>query len=542
MNENKRLKYTTYLAGAIEAVSTKEMKSWRKEIAEKLASPDLGIYDPVDQESNKVGKESGKQVEYITGLKQGGHWDIFGEEMSKIWWGKIDTMKLDKIRLLIYLYEKARLEGNYLTDFCVDEKTYAINDNGEIKKYNELKIGDKIATYNLQTKTIEFQSILNLNIQDYNGEMYKLERKHRDYYFSPNHNVYYLWNRDSIIKTAKIKELYKQNRKINLPNYFPNNTGIDLYKDIEIKLLAWILSEGSIHIEQKRNSYKKWGSCYINISQKKGDKSEQIKNILNQLNLTYYINLYKEQETITIKAIHNNYLFDLLEIFNKNYKKTLPNKIYYTSLRQRELFIEEYLKGDGHIRDNETVIYFGSTNNLLKNFIKLFLLSGKQFKVSKQLSGFKSVTHRLNILKHDILSMTFKNKIKYNGKIWCPTTINKTWIAIRNGIPFITGNSYWGDYEATVRSDFIITYYPKDIRTVGTLNEVHTCYLFNIPIYLILPDHPKTEENSTLIDEVMKSGGEIFYSIKECCDFIKEKYKLREPKEEKIESKLEEKK
>lgn len=212
--ENKRLKYTTYLAGSIEAATMKEMTSWREEIKEKLSSPDLGIYDPVEQESNKVGKESGKQVEYITGLKQGGHWEIFFEEMSKIWWGKIDTMKLDKIRLLIYLYEKARLEGNYLTDF-----------------------------------------------------------------------------------------------------------------------------------------------------------------------------------------------------------------------------------------------------------------------------------------------------------------------------------QYWGDYEATVRSDFIMVYFPKDTKTVGTLNEVHTCYLFAIPVYLILPDHPKTEENSTLIDETMKSGGEIFYSINEACNFIKEKYKLKEPKEEKKEEK-----
>jgi hypothetical protein len=217
--ENKRLKYTTYLAGAIEAVSNKEMKTWRKEVAEKLNSPDLGIYDPVEQESGKVGKESGKQVEYITGLKQGGHWDIFSEEMSKIWWGKIDTLKLDKIRLLIYLYEKARLEGNYLTDF-----------------------------------------------------------------------------------------------------------------------------------------------------------------------------------------------------------------------------------------------------------------------------------------------------------------------------------QFWGDYEAVVRSDFIITYLPKDTKTTGTLLEVHICYLFGIPVYLILPDHPKTEANSTLIDIVMKSGGEIFYSINECTNFIRDKYKLKEPKEEKVESKPEEKK
>ena len=209
MENNKRLKYTSYTAGAIEAVSSKEMKSWRAEIRERLNSPDLGIYDPVEQESCKVGKESGKQVEYITGLKQGGHWDIFADEMEKIWWGHIDTKKLDRIRLLIYLYEKARLEGNYITDF-----------------------------------------------------------------------------------------------------------------------------------------------------------------------------------------------------------------------------------------------------------------------------------------------------------------------------------QYWGDYEAVVRSDFIITYLPKDIKTVGTILEVQICYLFGIPVYLILPDQAKTDTNSTLIDIVMKSGGQIFYSINDCCNFIKDKYKLKEPKPE----------
>jgi hypothetical protein len=207
MEENKKLKYTSYVAGAIEAVSAKDMKNWRIEIRERLASPDLGIYDPVEQESVKVGKESAKQVEYISGLKQGGHWDIFGIEMEKIWWGLIETFKLDRVRLLIYLYEKARLEGNYLSDF-----------------------------------------------------------------------------------------------------------------------------------------------------------------------------------------------------------------------------------------------------------------------------------------------------------------------------------KYWGDYEAVVRSTFIIAHLPKEIKTIGTIIEIFVCYLFGIPVYLILPDQSKTDANSTLIDIVMKSGGEIFYNIKECCDFIREKYKLKEEK------------
>jgi hypothetical protein len=183
------------------------MKSWRAEIRDKLASPDLGIYDPVEQEACKVGKDSKNQVEYIAGLKQGGHWDIFSVEMEKIWWGLIDTIKLDRVRLLIYLYEKARLEGNYLTDF-----------------------------------------------------------------------------------------------------------------------------------------------------------------------------------------------------------------------------------------------------------------------------------------------------------------------------------KFWGDYEAVVRSNFIIAYLPKDTKTIGTIIEIFVCYLFGIPVYLILPDQSKTEANSTLIDIIMKSGGQIFYSINECINHIKEKYKLKENK------------
>jgi hypothetical protein len=207
MEENKRIKYTTYTAGAIESVSASHMKSWRAEVREKLDSPDLVFYDPVAQEAAKVGKESKNQVEYITGLKQGGHWDRFLEEMEKIYWGTIDTTKMDRMRLLIYLFEKAKIEGNYETDL-----------------------------------------------------------------------------------------------------------------------------------------------------------------------------------------------------------------------------------------------------------------------------------------------------------------------------------QYWGDYEAVVRSNFIIVNYPSKVKTIGTLFEIHTAYLLGIPVYLILPDSSKTEENSTLIDHVMKSGGEIFYTANDCCNYIKEKYKLREKK------------
>lgn len=89
---------------------------------------------------------------------------------------------------------------------------------------------------------------------------------------------------------------------------------------------------------------------------------------------------------------------------------------------------------------------------------------------------------------------------------------------------------FWGDAEAVVRSDFIVVNLP-DVQTVGTHWEIFLAALFRIPVYLILPDRPKTEANSTMIFGVEKlSKGKIFYSVKECTDYIKGKYNLQEKK------------
>lgn len=105
--------------------------------------------------------------------------------------------------------------------------------------------------------------------------------------------------------------------------------------------------------------------------------------------------------------------------------------------------------------------------------------------------------------------------------------------AIRNEF-LLHGNiiddlNHWADYQAVIRSDFIIAYIEKDVRTVGTIKEIHTAYLLNIPVYLLLPNQLITDENSTLIHMVRDSGGKIFSGsncTKDMIKFLKEKYKL----------------
>jgi len=86
--------------------------------------------------------------------------------------------------------------------------------------------------------------------------------------------------------------------------------------------------------------------------------------------------------------------------------------------------------------------------------------------------------------------------------------------------------NFWGDIEAVIRSNFVLAYMEKDVKTVGTIREITYAEMFNIPIYLVLPDQSKTDANSTLVDMVKKSGGEIFYSIKDCIKFIKDTYPI----------------
>jgi len=113
---SNRIRLTTYLAGGIEHCSNTEMKSWRQTIREKLTSRELGVYDPVEQESYKVGKLSGEQVQYITGLKSAGLWDKFFSEMWKIWFANISVNK-DLLDVFRELRTRKHIDGNRTEEF-----------------------------------------------------------------------------------------------------------------------------------------------------------------------------------------------------------------------------------------------------------------------------------------------------------------------------------------------------------------------------------------------------------------------------------------
>lgn len=113
MKNEKRLKYTTYVAGPIEAIKKKStVENARDKIYNALDCEELGIYDPIKMEADKVGKSSKDQCSYIKGLKRAGHWNKFHEEMWKIWFGEVSENN-DIIEVLKILRMRKPVDGNY---------------------------------------------------------------------------------------------------------------------------------------------------------------------------------------------------------------------------------------------------------------------------------------------------------------------------------------------------------------------------------------------------------------------------------------------
>jgi hypothetical protein len=76
---------------------------------------------------------------------------------------------------------------------CYSEDTEILTENG-FKKYNEVEVGEKLATFNSVSETIEYQDYTDPVIYYYDsaerGEMYNFVSKETDVFVTPNHNMF----------------------------------------------------------------------------------------------------------------------------------------------------------------------------------------------------------------------------------------------------------------------------------------------------------------------------------------------------------------
>ena len=320
---------------------------------------------------------------------------------------------------------------------CVSEDTEILTPDGW-KGYDEVKKGDLIKTFNIKTGEIENQRVRRLFKRHYKGVMYNLKNRIQDQLISPKHRVVRKKFQSNDYILEPIEEVCKLKSPFIIPIAGRNKNKDAKISDEQIKLMAWIISEGTIERPGKHRC------CYrvsIYQSKEKNKKNyEEIVKLLKHFKLKYYesesASLGNKVARLRLNAESSRKIHKWFG--TRDSVGFIPDILLNMSERQSKLFIHTYLKADGF----ENCRIATRKPGILDSLQTIAVNAGYGFTVLKRKPTIgKKDIYVLRLIKHKESYIQKVEKVRYDGIIWCPNTKNETIIARRRGKVFITGNT-----------------------------------------------------------------------------------------------------
>ncbi len=323
---------------------------------------------------------------------------------------------------------------------CLSEDTDILTPNGW-KNYQDVMVGDLIKTFNVATGVIQDQPVLRKFAEPYTGPMYRLRNRIQDQLISPGHRVVRKkFNTDQQFVLEEIEQVQTYKSPIIIPVTGKNVNAPKPVSDDEIRLLAWIIAEGS---KESYTSHRHSNRISIYQSQTASPENyAEIVGILERLGLEYSVKnstpaLGETVQNIRLNAASSHRILDNL-FGTREHIKFIPPVLRNMDRRQARLFMDTYIKADGHENCKITTTHI----EILDGLQHVAVDAGYGFTVScrKPTPGNKPL-YILRLIDHQDTFIQKIELVDYSGIIWCPTTINETVVARRNGKVFITGNT-----------------------------------------------------------------------------------------------------
>lgn len=351
---------------------------------------------------------------------------------------------------------------------CYDEKTKAFTKEG-LKTFDQIKRGDIVLTLNPKTRKIEEQSVGNVIIQDYEGDMVRFDNYRIDLLVTPNHRMY---QSDMSVKQAD--NCLGQKTSFAVPN------GFDGKKDISKELMYLIgvyLGDGFTAYQERivdsisgmsrgeRNIMARdSGTGRYVVTQKLGirqfvvmkswriffdipenDKArKKTEQVLERLGIPYTKQKGKSGEHLYFTSK------EWVEFFSQfgrgAHNKFIPDAfLQYDTEYLVELF-NGLVDSDGYW---ETKMFTTVSDQLADNFcelaVKIGYLPNKRKRYSEAIykgrliKGYSWMINFANQGKS--INPNYISKESYKGKIWCISVKNKNFLVERNGKFAFSGNT-----------------------------------------------------------------------------------------------------
>ena len=330
---------------------------------------------------------------------------------------------------------------------CLSEDTQILTKRGW-EDYKTIKVGDLIATFNLEKQTIEYKEVKRLFQKPYKGKMINLKNRITDQLLTPNHRVVRkVFNKDAF-EFVLASELTNFKTGVLVPvgsKGFVENTPevkeADLLKAYFIGLL---IAEGSVD----RNGT---GVGRITISQsptKSPEVYQNIKNLIEHFKLEHTISEKKgigcPCHSFRFNSDASRVIYSWFDSDKNKGIKFIPTWIKEAGKEVATAFIDGYVDGDGYRPSKNGRRITCVHKNILDDLAIVCVHAGigtsvtsikPHSPISKKMQYISRLFTNTETLVHKI------TEVDYDGVVWCPNTENETVIARRKDKVFITGNT-----------------------------------------------------------------------------------------------------
>lgn len=322
------------------------------------------------------------------------------------------------------------------------------------KYYSEVRIGDEILAFDKKKQTVQWEKIKDIYINnEYDGPMINLHNHGRDIRMTPDHRCY-VYNKNMLkyetILASNIKAYHA------IPRCALNGYGCPeekLYSDTFIKLAGWFVTDGYTKTcvnklaDGSEKEYK-----YGKITQAKPHNIETIKAICT---MKYHTEdkiapggINKDGKRILGKFI--KYVFTIPKhYFEQMQRDGLCDGLNWDFLSkltrdQLQILYDTMFLGDGtgqrRFCGKEKEVFYMTMLQTMLGLPSTFYQQEKNCWRTRVLNPKNSMLPTNG--KRDKVTET-----TYKGVIWCPSIPSKYFVAEREGLIFITGNT-----ESNVRT------------------------------------------------------------------------------------------
>lgn len=327
---------------------------------------------------------------------------------------------------------------------CYDDKTEILTRDGWIMGV-DLKPGVEVGTMSLSNGAFEWQTPTDIIKKQYNGQLVSIKNKQNiSLLVTPTHRI--ICTPNSRKANKRCYDISLASKLSNGRRYIPvscenKNKGIDLL-DNEIRLIAWIASDGSIFDNGGR----------FMLYQSKISGIQKIESIFSDLSIDYRKKIRirdikeirgKKLKSPSLPSAEYSFHSDKIGNIYQN-KYQLPRILWEMNERQFNIFIESFIDGNGSRKYDKNgkakpgcMIY--GTKEVIDQLQSLCVSNN----CSSSISEYRPGDFRLNITKgrkNCAAIMTENARIDYNGYVWCASVPNTTLVIRRNGKAFISGN------------------------------------------------------------------------------------------------------